>query len=50
LIDEPSPFASLDIWECHLEGLNQLPDDDTQKEGAIELARAVVARLRGKVH
>ena len=27
MIDEPSLFASLDIWECHLQRLNHLPDE-----------------------
>jgi hypothetical protein len=48
LIDEPSPFASLAVWECHLQQLQELPDDDLAKEGAIELARAMITRLRGR--
>jgi hypothetical protein len=50
LNEEPSPFDSLEGWECHLQQLQQLTDDNIDKKGAIELARAMITRLRGRLH
>jgi len=46
MIDEPTPFDSLEIWEDYLATLKSLPDDVLDKEDSIKWAEKKIARIR----
>jgi hypothetical protein len=45
LIDDPSPFATLETWERHLADLKKLADS-TEKELAVERAEKHIVLLK----
>jgi hypothetical protein len=38
LIEEPSPFDTLDVWKAFLAQAQALPDDDAKKDVAVAIA------------
>jgi hypothetical protein len=46
LVDSPSPFASLETWERHLQDLKAMPDNVRDKETMILLAEQMIERKR----
>jgi hypothetical protein len=49
MVDGPSPFASLDEWEKHLNRVRQLPDDTINKQMLIESAETFIQRRLGLI-
>ena len=49
LIDEPSPFDTLEVWQRHLEEMKGLPDDVFLKAEIIKAAEEMIARTRSEM-
>ena len=49
LIEEPSPFDSLETWETYLARVTALPDDDAMKEVMLAIANdGISMKIRGR--
>jgi hypothetical protein len=46
MIDEPSPFDSLEIWERHLAQMLELPDSEALKKDLVRSARYWIGRKK----
>jgi hypothetical protein len=49
MIDEPSPFATLETWEQHLKEMQNLPDNVEQKRDLIASAEDCIARKQSSI-
>jgi hypothetical protein len=46
LIDEPTPFESLEVWKEHLANLLTIPEQDAEEvKHAIEHARKIIQEI-----
>jgi hypothetical protein len=46
MVDEPSPFATLEVWERHLADLKALPIDTVLRPEMIMSAEKMITRKR----
>lgn len=43
MIDEPSPFDTLEIWQDFQKTVETMPDKDSSKKYLLEMAKTVIA-------